>query len=109
MPKIRDFSWVDITVRYYSVSALGVKRVQPAHPAMTLSKHIITSADDEIVSALQLVSLSNGPPASGPGLPQSEPIEPETFVCNTNKNPSEFSTEIAKNYVSLVFWLSCAD
>lgn len=55
----------------YSVSALGVKRVQLAHPAMTLSKHIITSSDDEFVSPLQLISLSNGPPASGPGLPQA--------------------------------------
>ncbi|PWA54285.1 hypothetical protein CTI12_AA435810 [Artemisia annua] len=68
--------------------------------SMTLSKHIIMSSDDEIVSALQLISLSNGPPASGHGLPQSEPIEPETFVCVTKRNPSEFSTEIAKNYMS---------
>ncbi|PWA80667.1 hypothetical protein CTI12_AA142870 [Artemisia annua] len=56
-----------------SVSALGVKRVQLAQPAMT--KHIITSTVDEIVSELQLISLSNGTPASGPGLPQSQPID----------------------------------
>ncbi|GJT35234.1 hypothetical protein Tco_0925653 [Tanacetum coccineum] len=49
--------------------------------------------------ALGLISLSNGPPASGPGLPQSEPIEPETSVCVTNRNPSEFSSEVAKNYM----------
>ncbi|PWA50020.1 hypothetical protein CTI12_AA474990 [Artemisia annua] len=73
--------------------------VQLAQPDMTLSKHIIMSSDDEIVSALQLISLSNGPPASGHGLPQSEPTQPEIFVCVTNRNPSEFSTEIAKNYM----------
>ncbi|PWA98338.1 hypothetical protein CTI12_AA020260 [Artemisia annua] len=82
-----------------SVSALGVKEVQLAQPAMTLSKYILASSNDEISSALQLVSLSNGPPASGPGLPQSEPIEPETLVCVMNRNPSEFCTEIAKNYM----------
>ena len=61
-----------------SVAALVVKEVQLAQPAMTLSKFILASSNDEIISALQLVSLSNGPPASGPGLAQFQPLVPET-------------------------------
>lgn len=81
-----------------SVSAFGVKEIQLAQPAMNLSKNILASSNDEIISALQLVRLSNGPPASGPG-PQSEPIEPDTLVCIMNRNPSEFCTQIAKYYM----------
>nr|GFA05202.1 hypothetical protein [Tanacetum cinerariifolium] len=104
MPKISRLQLgghnTQITVKSNSlVSTLGVKKVQLAQPAMTFSQSLLTSSNDEIISALGLISLSNGPPASGPGLPQSEPIEHETSVCVTNRNPSEFSSEVATYYM----------